>query len=185
MFYTNRLKRLAYLNQKCARRLKWECGDCKERSSKYKMISRKKKVCFVCGSDNIHPYHSNNWKKAKYTLAKFHEHLKNKRDNFLWLIARHYAEKYDIITVPNWPLKKQIEYAVDNKTAIRLTDGAYGKFVKMLEHKCNEFDSQLIIAPEDKIMKEIIKKLDYEKKMLKKVKIVLSIVNSKIRRELK
>lgn len=153
-FYTRQLDCLAYLNQKVARRLRWKCEDCKAINVKYKTVKRKKR-CMSCGSENIHKYSSKNREKAKYTLSKFHEHIANKRSYFLWHVARMYAENYAKVIVQKWPLKKEIEYAVDNKTARRLCDGAYGKFIQHLKHKCNELGTEFIERKDLSWQKEI------------------------------
>jgi len=140
-FYTNQLGRLAYLNQKLARRTRWKCRDCGEINEKYRTAKRKK-TCLSCDSENIEPYRSKNWYKAKHTLAKFHEHLAEKRSYFLWNLARYYVDRYDKIVVNKWPMKQAIEYAVEHKTARKLCDGAYSKFIHMLKHKCNEFGKE-------------------------------------------
>ena len=142
-FYVSCLDRLAYLNRKCARRLLWICKDCKAEKNKYRIV-KKKKQCIECGSENIYKYCSKNWHKAKYTLAKYHEHIANKREYFIWHIVRYYADNYDIVTINKWPLKKQIEYSVDSKTARNLVDGAYGKFIAHLKFKCKELGKEFI-----------------------------------------
>ena len=142
-FYTSCLERLVYLNQKLARRTRWQCNDCRKINNKYK-TSKRKKLCLSCGSESIFMCCSKNRDKADYTLAKFHEHVANKRSYFLWHLARMYAENYKKVIVQKWPLKKEIEYAVDNKTARKLCDGAYGKFVQYLKHKCNELGTEFI-----------------------------------------
>ncbi len=85
---------------------------------------------------------SNNRRKARHTLAKHHEHIRNKREYFLWSVARYYALNYGSVTVPKWPLEKKIQYAVSSRAARKLCDSAYGRFVEMIEHKCNELGTQ-------------------------------------------
>ena len=142
-YYEKDMPRLAYLNQKCARRLKWICKDCGHEDDKYLTI-KKRKVCVECKSRNIYKYLSKNWKKANYTLEKFYEHLNNKRDNFIWTEVRYYVENYNVIIVNKWPLKMAIEYCMENKTARNLVDGAYGKFVEKLRFKCKELGIEFI-----------------------------------------
>jgi len=89
-------------------------------------------------------YRSENWYKARNTLIKWHERIENKRAYFLWNLARYYAKNFEKVTIQKWPLNKEIKYAIDNKTARRLCDGAYGKFIQMLKHKCNESGTEFI-----------------------------------------
>ncbi len=144
-FYNNDLKRLAYLNRKVSRRTKWFCLNCKELNDNYKTIWKgKKKIinCIKCGSSDIIMKRSKNGMKAKRTLNKWHKHIARKRDYFLWHFARMYAENYEKVIVQKWPLKKEIQYAVNNKTARRLCDGAYGKFIDHLKFKCKELGTE-------------------------------------------
>ena len=146
-FYTSDLPRLAYLNQKLARRTKWYCPECKQTNNNYKTLWRgkkKKSVCINCDSRDIIMDRSDNGWKAKHTLSKWHEHIERKRDYFLWHLARMYAENFETVIVQKWPLKKEIQYAVNNKTAKRLCDGAYGKFIHHLKFKCEELGTEFI-----------------------------------------
>jgi transposase len=97
---------------------------------------------------------SQNRRKARHTLAKFHEHIRRKRDYFLWHVARWYAANYRTVTIPKWPLKESIHYAVDSTTARKLCDSSYGRFVEMLRHKCNEFETELIERKDERWQNE-------------------------------
>ncbi|MCJ7778045.1 MAG: hypothetical protein MUP16_07020 [Sedimentisphaerales bacterium] len=153
-FYGNDLGRLERLNQSLSIKTKWHCKDCGKTNEKYRS-NKKGKYCIDCQSENITKYCSKNWFKARYTLRKWHEHIENKRDYFLWNLARYYAENFERVTIQKWPLNKEIEYAIDNKTARKLCDGAYGKFVQMLKHKCNELGTEYIERKDLSWQKEI------------------------------
>ncbi len=86
---------------------------------------------------------SKNRRKARRSIANWHEHIASKRDYWLWGLARFYAMHYAKIIVPVWPLKQQIHYAVTSRAAMKLCDGAYGKFLGMLKQKCEEFGSKV------------------------------------------
>jgi len=173
-FYTSQLEKLERLNQNLSRKMKWYCKDCKKTNAKYKS-DKKGKYCIDCGSKNISKHCSKNWYKARHTLRKWHEHIENKRAYFLWNLARFYAENYQKVTIQKWPLSKEIEYAIDNKTARKLCDGAYGKFVEMLKHKCNELGTEFIERKDLSWQKEIERiteqaKMQQLQKVLRKVK---------------
>ncbi|MCF7796003.1 transposase [Patescibacteria group bacterium] len=87
---------------------------------------------------------SKNYKKAKYTLHKWHEKISNKRKYFLWEIANKYTKEYDKIEVPKVPLKKKIEQATNSRAAQRLCDAAYGIFVETLHQKAEENQCNII-----------------------------------------
>jgi len=116
---------------------------------------------------------SRNRRKARHTLAKFHEHVSKKRDYFLWHVARYYASNYRVVVIPKWPLKEKIQYAVDSTTARKLCDSAYARFVEMLKHKCKEFGTELIERKDQRWQKELkrameVKGLESLQKILRK-----------------
>lgn len=85
-----------------------------------------------------------NRRKARALVAKWHEHIVAKRDAWLWQLARFYASSYQRITVPEWPLKEKIQYALTHQEARKLCDASYGRFIGMLRVKCEEFGTELI-----------------------------------------
>jgi putative transposase len=95
----------------------------------------------------------NRW-KAKRTLRKWHDHIRNRRDYFLWGLARFYATNYKAVTVYERLWRYKIEYALTAHEAIRLCDGAYARFAQMLEHKCNEFGTSFILRKDQKWQRE-------------------------------
>ncbi len=76
---------------------------------------------------------SKNRRKARRTLAKFHEHIANKRKYFLWSIANEYVQQYDLIVIPKWPAKEKIMHATNSRTAMRFCDSAYALFLSILK----------------------------------------------------
>ncbi len=99
---------------------------------------------------------SRNRRKARRQLARWHEHIANQRDAFLWPIARWYAMNFRRIEVPAWPLKTKIQYAFTSTKARKLCDASYGRFVTMLSQKCEEFKTELIVRKdEDQWQKEM------------------------------
>ncbi len=94
------------------------------------------------------PGSRNRW-KARRTLAKWHERVAAQREAFLWPLARYYAANFQQVIVPEWPLKRKIEYAIESAAARKLCDGAYGRFLTMLRQKCEEFGSELMSRREE------------------------------------
>jgi IS605 OrfB family transposase len=101
---------------------------------------------------------SRNRRKAKYRLAKWHEHIANKRAYFLWHIARFYAANYERIVVPKLPLSRMVHYAIESKKARKLCDAAYASFVQKLRHKCNEFGREFVERKDDELWRKEIEK---------------------------
>jgi len=83
--------------------------------------------------------------KARRRLARWHEHVAAKRTDFLWRLAREYAERFDAVTLYTRPAKTPIQYAITSNTALRLCDAAYGRFETMLRQKCQQFGTELTI----------------------------------------
>jgi len=98
---------------------------------------------------------SRNWLKARRALVKYQETTARKRDYFLWALARFYAAGYLKVEIPKWPLKEMIQYAATSSAARTLCDGAYGKFVAMLRHKCSEYETELLERKEEKWQERI------------------------------
>jgi putative transposase len=67
---------------------------------------------------------SKNRKRAKYLLAKHHEHIAAKRLYWLHDLANWYVSKYAVINLPKMPLKEKIMHATTSATARRLCDAA-------------------------------------------------------------
>lgn len=92
--------------------------------------------------------------RAKRALANWHEHIAAKRDHFLWAWARYYASRFLMIEVPEWPLKQEIQYAVESRTAMRLCDAAYGRFISMLKQKAQEFGAEVVPHRDEDLWRE-------------------------------
>jgi len=165
---------LERLNQSLSRKTRWMCRNCGKLGEKYRS-DKKGKYCIDCGSDRISKYSSKNWYKARHTIRKWHERIANKRAYYLWNLARFYAGNYKRVIINKWPIAKEIEYATDNKTARKLCDGAYGLFVNMLKHKCNELGTEFIIRKDLSWQNEIDRiteqaKMEQLEKLLRETK---------------
>jgi len=86
-----------------------------------------------------------NIKKARYTLAKWHDHIARRRDYFLWQQANYYAQNFGRVTLYTRPAKLPIQYAVTSDEARKLCDAAYARLTTMLKQKCEEYETELII----------------------------------------
>lgn len=76
---------------------------------------------------------SNNRRKARYTLGKWHERIANKRKYFVESVVNYYLNLYDIIEVPKLPLKQKITQADASHKAMDLCDAAYGMLIQKLK----------------------------------------------------
>ncbi len=87
---------------------------------------------------------SKNRKKARHTLGKWHEHIKNKRKYFLESVANRYIQQYDVIEIPKLPLKQTIQQAATSSQTMRLCDAAYGIFCSKLKFAAQKSGRQII-----------------------------------------
>ena len=130
-------------------------------------------------------FRGRNRRKARVALAKWHEHISAKRDHFLWEQARYYAMNFQQIIVPKWPLKAKIQYAVESRTAMKLLDGSYGKFIGMLKQKAEEFGSEVVEQKNESIWRvemdllNRVKRFEETKAVLLKVKKAVKYDNRK------
>lgn len=111
-------------------------------------------------------------KMAVRTLAKCHRHIKYRRDYELWAIALYYAKNYKRIVLYTRPFKLAMQYAVNREEAKLTADNARGRFIDMLEHKCNEWGTILTIVKDEKLWQTEIKKRTAVAKGLKLLKII-------------
>lgn len=81
---------------------------------------------------------SKNRKKARRTLAKFHDHIRNKRKYFLHKVANYYIINYDLIRIPKWPAKENIMHATNSRTAMKFCDASYALFIQILKHAASK-----------------------------------------------
>jgi transposase len=120
-FYEQELDSLARLNQSLARKHKARGGP-RESGNK--------------------DFIGSNRRKARLRLSRRHERIARKRDYWLWGLALLIARGYDEVVVYELPVKRMIQYALDNEQARKLCDGARGRFLSMLEMKCQWFGTK-------------------------------------------
>ncbi len=78
-------------------------------------------------------YDSNNYKKARIKLAKFHEKVANIRKDFLHKLSTQLIKEYDIICIEDLCFKAFMR----TDKAKSFQDVAQSEFVRMLEYKAN------------------------------------------------
>ena len=86
---------------------------------------------------------SKNREKARLRLAKAHLKVANRRNDFTWKMARHYACKYDVIVLEDIDLQAMARTLHLGKS---VNDLGFGMFRTRLEWKCAEFGSEVVYA---------------------------------------
>ncbi|GAB3034318.1 RNA-guided endonuclease TnpB family protein [Natronobiforma cellulositropha] len=76
---------------------------------------------------------SSNWKKQRRVVAERHADLKRKRRDFLHKLSNYYAREYDLVAVEDLDAKGLVELPGNSRNR---ADAAWGRFLRMLEYKC-------------------------------------------------
>ncbi len=84
---------------------------------------------------------SKNRNKQNIEIAKIHEKIENKRNDFLHKLSRYYVQNYDLIAIEDLQIHSMIK---NNKLARHIHDSSWAKFIKMLEYKAESASVQVI-----------------------------------------
>jgi len=112
-FLKNEQRKLARLNRKLSKKIGSKKGDKK----------------------------SNNFLKAKLKLAKKHQHIANKRKDYLHKISHSLVKNYDVISVESLAVKNMIQNKHLSKA---ISDMGWGEFVRQLQYKA-EWNNKILI----------------------------------------
>ena len=85
---------------------------------------------------------SNHYNKQKLKVALIHEHIKNKREDYLHKISRYLVDNYDTICIENLGTSNMMK---NNKLSRYIQDMGWYKFKSMLEYKCEWYGKNLSI----------------------------------------
>jgi putative transposase len=85
---------------------------------------------------------SNHYNKQKLKIALIHEHIKNKREDYLHKISRYLVDNYDTICVENLGTSNMMK---NNKLSKSIQDMGWYKFKSMLKYKCEWYGKNLSI----------------------------------------
>ena len=77
---------------------------------------------------------SKNWYKAKIAVAKCHERIRNKRNDFLNKVSSQIAKAYSIVCIEDLNIKSM---GKNRHLARLIADCGWRKFISMLEYKCD------------------------------------------------
>lgn len=82
---------------------------------------------------------SNNRKRALLNLARAHEDIKNKREDFHWKLSNELVFLYDYIFLENLNL-----HEMKVRFGKKISDLGFGDFVKKLEYLCLKYSKNLV-----------------------------------------
>src|SRR5579863_987179 len=84
---------------------------------------------------------SNNRYKARLKLAKWHETIRNLRDDFLHKLSHELANKYDVIVTEDLNMRDMSQALNFGKS---VADNGWGRFLRFLEYKLLDLGKQFI-----------------------------------------
>ena len=114
---------------------------------------------------------SNNYKKQKIKLAKFNEHIKNQRLDFLHKQSNMITKYYDVVVVENLDLKKISSSKSKYHLGKATNDNEYNMFINMLDYKLKNKGGILIKADKFYASSQICSCCGYQNKDVKDLSI--------------
>ena len=109
---------------------------------------------------------SNNYKRAKLCLARFHKKISDKRNFFHWETARSLALKYPLITCEDLCIK-----SYQRRYGRKTSDLAMSDFLKILTHTCEKLGGHLIKVDRFYASSQLCNNCGYKNPLLKDVRI--------------
>ena len=109
---------------------------------------------------------SNNYKRAKLCLARFHKKISDKRNNFHWETARNLALKYPLISCEDLCIK-----SYQRRYGRKTSDLAMSDFLKILNYSCEKLGSHLVQVDRFYASSQLCNNCGYKNPLLKDVRI--------------
>jgi putative transposase len=83
---------------------------------------------------------SNHYNNQKLKVALIHEHIRNKREDYLHKISKYLVDNYDTICIENLGTSNMMK---NNKLSRAIQDMGWYKFKSFLEYKCDWYGKNL------------------------------------------
>ena len=109
---------------------------------------------------------SNNYKRAKLCLARFHKKISDKRNFFHWETARSLALKYPLISCEDLCIK-----SYQRRYGRKTSDLAMSDFLKILNYSCEKLGSHLVQVDRFYASSQLCNNCGYKNPLLKDVRI--------------
>jgi putative transposase len=86
---------------------------------------------------------SNHYNNQKLKVALIHEHIKNKREDYLHKISKYLVDNYDTICIEDLGTSNMMK---NSKLSRAIGDMGWSKFRSMLEYKCDWYGKNLSVV---------------------------------------
>ena len=83
---------------------------------------------------------SNHYNKQKLKVSLIHDHIKNKREDYLHKVSRYLVDNYDTICIEDLGTSNMMK---NGKLSRAIQDMGWYKFKSMLEYKCDWYGKNL------------------------------------------
>lgn len=130
-------------------------------TSEKKLAKMQRKLCKM-------KLYSNNYYKYKIKVAKFQEHIKNQRLDFLHKLSIQLIREYDIICVETLKVKNMMK---NHKQGKAVKDVSWSKFVEQLKYKAKWYGKIISIINAFYPSSQLCSNCNYKNSAIKNTKI--------------